>query len=150
MSGIFFAQTGEPLTVGGTDIDPAGIGILSSPWLEPRPDQLGNPNWHAPHSINQWFDTSVFAAPPADGIRPGNARPNSVVGPASIRLDAALFKNTRIGETTSLQFRVEATNALNHTNLNGVNAWFLDRTNFGKVTSARGPRIIQLGLKLLF
>jgi len=114
------------------------------------PDQLGDPNRHAPHRIDQWFDTSVFAQPAADSIRPGNARPNSVLGPGSVRLDAALMKNTRIAESMSLQFRVEATNALNHTNLNGVDAWFPDQTNFGKVTSARGPRIIQLGLKLLF
>jgi len=154
VSGIFFAESGQPLTVAGTAIDPAGIGLfdnrgsLYSPL--PRPDQLGDPNRHAPHTIDQWFDTSMFALPPADGIRPGNARPNSVVGPASIRLDAALLKNTNLGEKTSLQFRVEATNALNHTNFNDVNTWFVDQTNFGKVTSARGPRIIQLGLRLLF
>jgi len=153
VSGIFFAESGEPLTVAGTSIDPGGIGIFDNGGLYsflPRPDQLGDPNRHAPHTINQWFDTSVFTPPPADGIRPGNARPNSVVGPASIRLDAALFKNTNIGERTSLQFRVEATNVANHTNLNGVDAWFPDQANFGKVTSARGPRIIQLGLKVFF
>lgn len=154
MSGIFFAQSGEPLTVGGTNIDPAGIGIFDNGgtiWSRlPRPDQLGDPNRHAKHAMDQWFDTSVFAQPPADGIRPGNARPNSVVGPGSVRLDAALMKNTTITESLNLQFRVEATNALNHTNLNGVAAWFPDQANFGKVTSARGPRIIQLGLKLLF
>jgi hypothetical protein len=150
MSGIFFAQSGVPLTVGGTDMDPAGLGLFAPNFITPRPDQLGDPNRRAPHTIDQWFDTSVFASPPADGIRPGNARPNSVLGPGSVRLDAALLKNTTISEGVSLQFRVDATNALNHTNLNGVNAWFPDQTNFGKVTSARGPRIIQLGLKVLF
>lgn len=75
---------------------------------------------------------------------------SSAKPPGSIRLEAALMKNTRIGERTSMQFRVEATNAFNHTNLNGVGAWFPDQANFGKVTSARGSRTIQLGLKLLF
>src|SRR5437867_8695058 len=78
MSGIFFAQTGVPLTVGGTDMDPAGLGLFAANFITPRPDQLGDPNRHAPHTIDQWFDTTVFAQPPADGIRPGNARPNSV------------------------------------------------------------------------
>ncbi|HXJ85533.1 MAG TPA: carboxypeptidase regulatory-like domain-containing protein [Candidatus Binatia bacterium] len=150
MSGIFFAQTGEPLTVAGIDFDPAGIGLLGNYWTTRRPDQVGDPNLHAPHTINQWFDTSVFGPPPPDGIRPGSARPNSVLGPGSIRLDAALAKTTSIAEHASLQFRIEATNVANHTNLNGVDAWFPDQANFGKVTSARGPRIIQLGLKVLF
>jgi len=150
LSGIFFAQSGEPVTVSGIDFDPAGLGLLGNYWTSRRPDQLGDPNRNAPHTINQWFDTSVFGPPPADGIRPGNARPNSVVGPGSIRLDAALAKTTIIAEHASLQFRIEATNVANHTNLNGVDAWFPDQANFGKVTSARGPRIIQLGLKLLF
>jgi len=150
LSGIFFAQSGEPVTVSGIDFDPAGLGLLGNYWTSRRPDQLGDPNRNAPHTINQWFDTSVFGPPPADGIRPGNARPNSVVGPGSIRLDAALAKTTIIAEHASLQFRIEATNVANHTNLNGVDAWFPDQANFGKVTSARGTRIIQLGLKLLF
>ena len=150
MSGIFVAQSGEPLTVAGTDIDPAGLGLFSSNFILPRPDQIGDPNWYAPHSIDVWFNTAAFAAPPANGIRPGNARPNSVLGPGFVRMDVALSKSTRIAERMSMQFRVETTNALNHTNFNGVAAWYLDQANFGKVTSARGPRIIQLGLKLLF
>ncbi|HTT21291.1 MAG TPA: carboxypeptidase-like regulatory domain-containing protein [Candidatus Sulfotelmatobacter sp.] len=150
VSGIFFAQTGEPITVAGTNIDPAGLGLFAPNSILARPDQIGDPNRHAPHTIDRWFDTSMFALPPADGIRPGNARPDSVLGPGSVRLDAALIKNTRFSESLNLQFRIEATNALNHTNLNSVNAWFPDEVNFGKVTSARGPRIIQLGLKLLF
>ncbi|HXJ91115.1 MAG TPA: carboxypeptidase-like regulatory domain-containing protein [Candidatus Binatia bacterium] len=150
ISGIFFAQSGEPLTVAGTNIDPAGLGVFAPNFILARPNQLGDPNRHAPHTIDKWFDTSMFASPAADGIRPGSARPNSVQGPGSVRLDAALLKNTRITESVSLQFRVEATNALNHTNLNGVSSWYPDQANFGRVNSARGPRIVQLGLKLAF
>jgi hypothetical protein len=129
----------------------AGLGFFVAPYFTtPRPDQHGDPNRHAPHTINRWFDTSVFAAPPADGIKPGSARPWSVRGPGVVRLDAAVTKNTRIGEHIALQFRAEATNALNHTNFDGVNGWFLDQNNFGKVGSARDPRIVQLGLKLTF
>jgi hypothetical protein len=149
-SGEVYAESGVPVTVTGTDIDPAGLGFLGSFLITPRPDQLGDPNRHAPHTVDQWFDTNVFAAPPAQGIRPGNARPSSVRGPGVIRLDAAVTKNTRIREGLGLQFRAEATNALNHTNLDRVNASFLDQSSFGKVGGARDPRIVQLGLKLTF
>jgi hypothetical protein len=151
LSGVVYAESGVPVTVAGTDIDPAGLGFFVAPYFTtPRPDQHGDPNRHAPHTIDRWFDTSVFAAPPADGIKPGSARPWSVRGPGVVRLDAAVTKNTRIGEHIALQFRAEATNALNHTNFDGVNGWFLDQDNFGKVGSARDARIVQLGLKLTF
>ena len=60
-----------------------------------------------------------------------------------------MLKNTRISERFTLQFRVEASNVLNHTNFSNV-VTNLDDPLFGQVTSAREPRIVQLGLKLNF
>jgi hypothetical protein len=40
---------------------------------------------------------------------------------------------------------------LNHTNFDQIGTFFLfDPIHFGRVVSARDPRIIQLGLKVLF
>ena len=154
ISGIVYAQTGRWLTVNGVHIDPAGLGLAdfnSGPIFDARPDQLGNANNHAPHTRGQWFDGSLFADPPADGIRPGNAPRGSILGPGAWRWDASLFKNTSISERVNVQFRVEATNVLNHTNFDQIGTSFLfDPIHFGQVMSARDPRIIQLGLKLLF
>jgi hypothetical protein len=50
----------------------------------------------------------------------------------------------------NIQFRVEATNVLNHTNFDDIGTFFLDPIHFGQVISARDPRIIQLGLKVAF
>jgi len=51
----------------------------------------------------------------------------------------------------NVQFRAEATNVLNHTNFDQIGTFFLfDPIHFGQVVSARDPRIIQLGLKLVF
>jgi hypothetical protein len=62
-----------------------------------------------------------------------------------------LFKNIKVSERLSVQFRAEATNVLNHTNFDQIGTFFLfDPIHFGQVMSARDPRIIQLGLKLLF
>jgi len=49
-----------------------------------------------------------------------------------------------------VQFRAEATNVLNHTNFDQIGTFSLDPIHFGQVLSARDPRIVQLGLKLLF
>jgi len=150
LAGMFFGESGRPITIGGADIDPAGLGLFGPNLIAPRPDQLGDPNLNAPHSINSWFDTTLFAQPPVNGIEPGTVRPGSVRGPGATRLDFAISKNTRIAERVNLQFRVESTNLLNHTNLDGIGTWLLDTSTFGKVTSARDPRIVQLALKLLF
>jgi Carboxypeptidase regulatory-like domain len=154
ISGIVYAQTGLSLTVNGVDYDPAGLGLVdfaSGALFSARPDQLGNPNNHAPHTVAQWFDASLFTDPPANGIRPGNAPRGSILGPGAWRWDASLFKNTNIGEKVIVQFRAEATNVLNHTNFDSIGTLFLfDPIHFGQVVSARDPRIIQLGLKLKF
>jgi hypothetical protein len=154
ISGIAYAQTGLWLTVNGVHIDPAGLGLADSnsgPFFDARPDQLGNPNQRAPHTVAQWFNGALFADPPADGIRPGNAPRGSVLGPGAWRWDASLFKNTNINERVNVQFRAEATNVLNHTNFDQIGTAFLfDPIHFGQVLSARDPRIIQLGLKLIF
>ena len=154
ISGIAYAQTGLWLTVNGVHIDPAGLGLAdrnSGPFFDARPDQIGNANRHAPHTRAQWFDGSLFTDPPADGIRPGNASRGSILGSGAWRWDTSVFKNTNVNERMSVQFRIEATNVLNHTNFDQIGMAFLfDPIHFGQVLSARDPRIIQLGLKLLF
>jgi hypothetical protein len=152
--GIVYAQTGLSLSVTGVFIDPAGLGVSNfntGPIFDARPDQLANPNRNAPHTILNWFDTSLFADPPADGIRPGNAPRGSILGPGAWRWDASLFKNTKIGEQLNVQFRAEATNVLNHTNFDQVGTSPLfDPIHYGQVLGARDPRIVQLGLKVSF
>jgi len=50
----------------------------------------------------------------------------------------------------SLQFRAEAFNVLNHTNFNTFASTRFGSSLFGKINSARDPRIMQLALKLIF
>jgi outer membrane receptor protein involved in Fe transport len=79
-------------------------------------------------------------------------------------LDLVLAKRTRLwSETTNLEFRFEAFNALNHTqftiadtNLNNIvrdpvtGAIDPVRSTFGKFTAARESRVIQLGARISF
>jgi len=59
------------------------------------------------------------------------------------------MKNTRIGEKVNTQFRTEFFNAFNHPQWNPPNR-FIDQAGFGVISSARDPRIIQFGLKLIY
>jgi hypothetical protein len=109
----------------------------------------GSPNVNAPHTVAKWFNTSVFSQVPTSQIRPGNEKRGTIIGPPTNRWDANLFKNTKISERVTLQFRAEAFNVLNHTNFNTLRTSSTSST-FGKVLSARDPRQLQLALKLLF
>jgi hypothetical protein len=148
VSGIVYANTGSHLTVTASR-DPAGLGVRGNSNSSGRPDLVGDPQQGAPHTIAEWFNKAAFALVPAGQVRPGNERRGTVVGPGYVRWDAALFKNNRISERFSLQFRAEAQNALNHTNFNNPSTSFTSSL-FSKITTARDPRNIQLALKLLF
>jgi hypothetical protein len=66
--------------------------------------------------------------------------------------DIAVFKNFFLGqirEDMRLQVRGEFFNAFNHPNWSAPGR-DLGGGNFGRVTGAADPRIIQFGLKLVF
>jgi len=54
-----------------------------------------------------------------------------------------------IKEKWRFQYRAEFFNGLNHTQLNNPDTGVID-SNFGRITSARSPRIIQMALKMIF
>ena len=152
ISGITTINSGLPLNVTSSlGNDPAGLGFLGASSAGPRPDWVCNPNIGAPHTFQQWFNTSCFAEVPVGQIRPGNAGRSIINGPGLQRWDISLFKNWKLplGEAGRLQFRAEGFNVFNHPNPDGVST-ALGSSNYGQVTSFRDPRIIQLALKLYF
>ena len=149
-SGILYLTSGSHISPSDSR-DPAGLGVRDPNTFEGgRPDQNGDPNSGAPHTIADWFNKSVFTDVPAGEIRPGNAPRGSIVGPGYARWDASLFKNTKISERLGLQFRAEGFNVLNHTNFNNPASGNIHSSLYAKITSARDPRQIQLALKLIF
>ncbi len=151
LSGIVYAYSGLPLTVtGGRSIDPAGLGLLDgNSFAGRRPNQISNPNSGAPHTFTEWFNTAAFVNPPNAAGPPGDAPRASVRGPGLQRWDISLFKNSKVGEHVSTQFRSEAFNIFSHTNFDGVRTSRQSGT-FGRIISTRDPRILQLALKLYF
>jgi hypothetical protein len=98
--------------------------------------------------ITEWFNTAAFAQPALGNF--GNSGRSILRMPGINNLDFALFKNFSLPKNATLQFRVEAFNALNHPQWSGVGTDMRNPSNFGVVTSARDGRIVQLGAKLLW
>ena len=146
--GIVTLQTGRPFTVALlSEIDNSGTGrsILGF-GANDRPNVVGNPELSDP-TPGRWFNTAAFAFP-APGTF-GNAGRNILDGPGYQNVNASLVKNTHLTEQVNLQFRAEFFNLFNHPNFNLPDN-FLGSPTFGVINSAREPRHIQFGLKLLF
>jgi hypothetical protein len=128
LSGYTTWQTGAP-------IQPNTGGTMNVQW----PNTV-NQNWYlgtnngalvplvtcnptANLSSGQRFNPACFA-PPAAGQQ-GTVIWPDITGPAYFNSDLALMKNFKIGESKSIQFRVQAFNFLNHPipqfNVNGAN-----------------------------
>ena len=95
----------------------------------------------------RWLNPAAFQAP-APGTY-GNLVNNSLIGPSRFNVDMGLVRSFKMGGARQVQFRAEAFNVLNRVQLNNpVNA--LNNGNFGLITSAGEPRIVQLALKYVF
>ena len=131
--------TPQHLTVAG---NPANVGGGDRPNVVQGTDwKLSNPD------PSRFYNEAAFV--PNEPFTFGNAGKNILVGPGLIGWDFSLYKNIRFGEKYGLQFRAEAFNFPNHPNFNFPNAQVGNR-NFGTISSARGPRIMQIGLKFVF
>jgi len=143
---ITTVQSGQPLVVRG-----------ANNFLADRPNSTGqSAALDNPNAI-QWLRADAFVNPVNYTYgNVGKVLPD-VRAPGIFSLDASLVKNTQFGERTKLQFRMEAFNSLNWINLNYPNVSFSPGTNgqnsnalFGRITSDRGPRNVQLALRLTF
>ena len=155
ISGIFTYNSGLPLTVTSSlGNDPGGLGSVNNgpSTAGGRPDLVGNPDSGSDiHTINKWFNTAAFAEVPVGVFRPGNAGRSIIDAPGIVRWDFSLFKTFPIRERASIQLRGEAFNVLNHANFMTTTALTaLGNANFGRITSARDPRQIQIAAKLIF
>jgi hypothetical protein len=180
---IITAQTGSPFTpvVNGDPYTRAqGDPNMGYVDLVPGCNPV-NPNWK--NGLN-YLNTNCFSVPMApqslasqcnpvsygvtvatitSGPVPcqnliGNLHRNQIVGPSLFDMDFSIFKNLKLTERISTQFRVEMFNVLNHPsflppltheavrNLSGIvtpGAGIIDST-------ADDPRQIQFGLKVNF
>jgi hypothetical protein len=113
-----------------------------------RPNRIADGNLPAgERTVERWFDTTAFRDPVLGSY--GNAGDGIIRGPGMVNWDLSLFKNFRLRESTTLQFRWEMFNAFNNVNLNAPSVNTGD-TRFGRISGAATAREMQAGLKLLF
>ena len=140
LSGITRFQSGSPLTVYAPG-DVAGIGAGGQ-----RPNAIASPD--GSKTLASWFNTSAFAQATRGTF--GNASVGIIRGPGINNWDMALYKTFPLPtERLSMQFRAQFFNIFNHTQYAGVDTG-LGSGSFGRVVSARSPRVIQLALELQF
>jgi hypothetical protein len=164
-SGIMTFSTGSPFTVTFPG-DNAGVANGTSN-TSAYADIVGDPNSSRvfiPGGGFQIYNPSAFAAP--RGLTFGDSGRNSLRNPNRTNFDMALFKHFAVTEHVGFEFRAEAYNVFNHTelgfingdggsaaanssNLNSATAG-QDSGNFLQVLTAHNPRILQLGAKFIF
>ena len=150
LSGIVTAESGLPFNV---TMSGATLGMSN---YTNRPNLVSPVTY--PNDVAQYFSTSSFAYDTAVCATQlcsfGSAPKNAVIGPSRTNLDTSLFKDFSgikwwNQEGATLQFRAETFNTLNHTQFNNISTTY-GSSNFGAITSAYDPRVIQLGLKFMF
>ena len=81
----------------------------------------------------------------------GNAPRNPIRGPGSFNTDMSLTKIFRLSSANNqrLEVRIEAFNVFDNVQLNNPNG-AMNNANFGRITSARAPRVMQIAARFEF
>lgn len=143
VSGVFRAQSGAPFSIS----TPSSI-------IGQRVDLLGgSPYLDSPDPV-AYLDRAAFAQVPviaASGAsaRPGTLGRNALRLPGFWNVDLALSKNIEFTQRVRLQLRADMFNAFNHTLFSAVNTT-ITSPNFGRFTSTRGARVVQLNTRLIW
>jgi len=155
LSGITTFSSGQPLNVGFSTTK--SVDFTGTPSLGARPVVVAKPTIPKnERSFERFFNTEAFRIPAVGTY--GNAGKRLVRGPGINNWDIALFKNFPIHERMKIQFRWELYNVFNHTQFSSVDtsARFDPVTGeqvdkqFGQLTGARNPRIMQFALRFSF
>jgi hypothetical protein len=143
-SGVWNWQSGFPLDIASGD-DNSGTAVGFD-----QADVVSKPGYTSGSRgdrIRKWFTTESFKSN-APGTF-GTAGRNTLIGPGTFNVDFSAIKNFAFSERYRLQYRAEFFNLFNHALLNNPNTT-VNSSQFGRITGARDPRIIQMALKLYF
>jgi hypothetical protein len=168
LSGITTFQTGFPIRIQSLadnelmysfDFELPGEPNQIAPFRTMRPQSHGN----------YFFDPNSFTENASDSSQPpctagavygcfdptlfgslGNARRTVCCGPHVSQTDFAILKTIQLSEKRHIDFRAEFFNLFNHTQFFTPDGNTSDGAQFGQVTQARDPRLMQFALKFFF
>jgi hypothetical protein len=113
-----------------------------------RPNLVGDPDLPADQRTPaHWFNTAAFAT--VNQFTLGSASRNPVRGPSYREVDLALMRRIPVNANHAIEVRAEIFNLLNTVNY-GAPAATAGASNFGTITSALDPRVLQFAVKYLF
>lgn len=167
---IFQYSSGIPLSIHADSTMPVGTSNQGM-----RADLVGNPT--ANLAPGQFINPSAFS-PVLNFLSFGNSPKGVVRAPAVNNMDFALYKNFKIKEGKSIQFRMETYNTFNHAQFYDLDMGYQTKnlqrditkmqytscdplpghafpdcnrnTHFGYPNQVRDPREIQFALKFIF
>jgi len=140
---ILLARSGQPMTISTTG-DPANLGFSNYARANLVPGQ--NPKLDNP-TPQQWFNTAAFVTPVNSF---GDSERGVLRAPSFWNVDMGLQKKFPVGNSKSVQLRLEAFNVFNHINEGNPNTE-VGNANFGRITGMSSrPRQLQLGLRFAF
>ena len=127
-----------------------------------RAVQIGNPRpgYQGQKAFANWVDPGAFADPATYSF--GTSRRNAYFGPGYQSIDLSVFKDTKMGERATVQFRAEMFNVFNRVNFAppgggsvGVGEDFTLNDTIGDYNGAPGigagePFNTQFGVKVSF
>ncbi len=167
ISGIYRYQTGAPYNVGFNIPGLSGYGVTGTQQNEGgRIVITGAPGSGTGNDPYRQFNVDAFTTPGLGSLGLESGRNFLYRAPINA-LDATLSKTFRFTERVGLELRLDAFNAFNHTQFDGVNSTLnvrslTDRTptniasetgnrnGFGAVTSVRPPRNMQWSMRFSF
>ncbi len=152
VNSIVTLQSGFPITP-QLSYNPSNDGDTRNPV---RP--FVNPDFHGQITLGkpaQWFNPAAFLAPPANSGFWGNLGRDTLTGPGLATWDFSTFKDAKIHERMTAEFRAELFNLLNRANFNTPNLIVFTPTGVsgtaGAITStSTTSRQVQFALKLLW
>jgi len=138
------ADSGTPFTarlVGATsDVARGTNGTL-------RADYTGAPISIDDPSLLRFFNTSAFAVPATGTF--GSAGRNTIGGPGTQQVDAAITRDVRLSGNQVVSIQVQATNLFNTVRFAAIDT-VVNSPTFGEVVAIRPMRTVQLGVRFRF
>jgi hypothetical protein len=165
---IIAAQSGRPVPIVSANDTSAfpNDNFNTRSNFHQRPDVVPgqnpiNSNWESAPDVIGYLNGNAFSQP-ADGTF-GNLGRNAIYGPKFWNVDFAVTKSTRIFERASLELRAEFFNIFNHPNFALPNFFVVpgasqqglitqtpDQAQTNPGLGGGGPRVIQIGVKMVF
>ena len=153
LNSVLLTRSGTPYTVTLGSVTRSGTGWTTNQ----RPNEVAGVSHEG--TIDQatgWLNLAAFRDPATGTF--GTLGRNTERGPMFLQLDTSLIKNTSLGGSRNLQFRLEVFNVLNRLQLPAApNANFLAPTSFGNFYNTFGrtegfgtARQLQFALRFSF